>query len=410
MNSRERVLTALAHKEPDTVPVDFEVVSGIHGVAHDRLLKYFGIKELTRIWQPYLQWAEPSLRLIEKLGIDCVRIVPPPERWKTGTLTDRSAALVPSNWNPKIRPDGSKVHIYEGHEIAKMPSDGYWYDITYHPLANAATQDLENFTWMPPFTYYSLPDPTDSSQIKSFAKGVRKKARYWYENSDFALIGSAGTSIFEAAQILRGHEKLYIDLIKNKKFVQALLDKLVSVYIEVAKRYCDAIGNYAQIILIGGEDIGAQGQMQISLDLYREMVLPYIRRLWQTFRKHSDAYLMIHSCGFIEPVIDDWVEAGIDIINPVQIGAGMDPSQLKQRFGDKVTFWGGGCDTQHTLPWSTPDEIRKEVKSRIEVFAPGGGYVFLPEQAIQAEVRPENIVAMYHAATEFGRYPIKVSK
>lgn len=130
--------------------------------------------------------------------------------------------------------------------------------------------------------------------------------------------------------------------------------------------------------------------------------------MWQTFRRNTDAHLFVHTCGYIEPIIGDLIDAGIDIINPVQIGAGMDPKQLKEKFGRRVTFWGGGVNTQNTLPQGTVEDIRAEIKERIKVLAPGGGFVFAAEQTIQSDVPPENVVAMNAAVREFGRYPIKI--
>jgi uroporphyrinogen decarboxylase len=285
-----------------------------------------------------------------------------------------------------------------------MPAGGNWYDPMVYPLANATVEDLDGFTWMPPFSFYRLPDV---NQLDAMVDGVGETAKYWYENSDKALIGFAGASIFETAQGLRGFENLYIDFMDNRRFLERLFDKIAEANVEYAKRYCEAVADYVHVIVIGGEDIGAQGRLQINPDLYREIVIPRIRRLWQTFKTNTRAYLFVHSCGFIEPVIGDMIDAGIDIINPVQIGAGMDPRRLKERFGDRVTFWGGGCDTQRTLPRETPEIIRSEVRERIKVLAPGGGYVFAAEQTIQSDVPPENVVAMYDAAREYGKYPIE---
>jgi uroporphyrinogen decarboxylase len=284
-----------------------------------------------------------------------------------------------------------------------MPAGGNWYDSVYYPLANATIEDLDGFTWMPPFSFYHLPDV---EQLDAMVDGVRDTAQFWSENSDKALVGFAGASIYETAQGLRGFEQFYEDLAINRAFVEKLLDRICDANVEYAKKYCEAVADHVQVIVIGGEDVGAQGCLQINPALYREVVLPRVRRLWQTFKANSNAYLFVHICGFIEPIIDDLIDAGIDIINPVQIGAGMDPTRLKERFGSRVTFWGGGCDTQHTLAHGTPESIRAEVRERIRILAPGGGYVFAAEQTIQADVPPENVEAMYDAASEFGRYPI----
>ncbi|MCL4396523.1 MAG: uroporphyrinogen decarboxylase family protein, partial [Chloroflexi bacterium] len=320
-----------------------------------------------------------------------------------GTLPDGSPCLVPGFFRPRIEPDGSRLDVYQGVPIGRMPAGGNWYDAIYCPLANATVEDLDGFTWMPPFAFYRLPDV---AQLDAMVAGVRETAKYWYENSDKALVGFAGASVYETAQGLRGFERFYTDLVDNRAFAEKLLDTICDANVEYAKRYCEAIGDFAQVIVVGGEDVGAQGCLQVNPALYREIVLPRVRRLWQAFKQNTDAYLFVHCCGFIEPIIDDFIDAGIDIINPVQIGAGMDPQRLRERFGGRVTFWGGGCDTQHNLAHGTPDSIRTEVRDRIRALAPGGGYVFAAEQTIQADVPPENVVAMYDAAGEFGKYPV----
>ncbi|UCF94880.1 MAG: hypothetical protein JSW39_12260 [Desulfobacterales bacterium] len=407
MNSRERVLKALAHQEPDRVPIDFGggAATGLSAVAHHKLLKHLGLRGETKVWHQYLQWPVIEPQIVELFEVDCINVVPIPTDWKRDVLPDGSPGLVPTNFDPRIEPDGTRLDVYAGHIIGKLPPGGHWYDPVYFPLANATEADLDGFSWMPPFSFYMLPDV---SKVDQMVQGVREAARAGYENTDKAIVGFAGASIYETAQGLRGYEQLFIDFIENRKFLDKLLDKIADAGSEYAKRYCDAIGDYAQVIVVGGEDIGAQGRLQIKPATYREVVIPRVKRLWQTFRKHTDAYLFVHTCGYIEPIINDLIDAGIDIINPVQIGAGMDPQRLKAQYGDRVTFWGGGINTQTTLPHGTVAEVKAEVKERLKILAPGGGFVFAAEQTIQSDVPPENIVAMNAAVRQYGRYPIQL--
>jgi uroporphyrinogen decarboxylase len=406
MNSRERVLAALAHKEPDRVPVDLGAgaATGMVAIAHNRLLAHLGLKGESKIWLQYVQWSVTDQEIRDRFGVDCVNVVPLPTEWRKEALADGSACLVPRAFIPEIQPDGSKVDVYLGKAIARMPPGGFWYDPVFFPLQNASVEDLDGFSWMAPFSFYRLPDVT---LLDEMVKGVRENAKYWFENSDKALVGFAGASVFETAQGLRGFERLFMDFVENKKFLEKLLDKIADANVEYAKRYCEAIADYAQVIVVGGEDAGAQGRLQVKPEVYREFVMPRIKRLWQTFKSNTNAHLFVHSCGFIEPIIEDFIDAGIDIINPVQIGAGMDPRRLKDKFGSRVTFWGGGVDTQHTLALGSPDEVKKQVKERLQILAPGGGYVFAGEQTIQPDVPPDNIVAMYDAAKLYGKYPIE---
>jgi uroporphyrinogen decarboxylase len=405
LNSRERIVTALEHKEPDRVPLDLGggAATGLVGSAHNKLLAYLGFSGETKIWFPYVQWCIVDEKILERFDIDCINVVPMPEKWRRDSFEDGSPFLVPYSFIPRIEQDGTKFDIYKGIPIGKMPPGGNWYDPMYFPLAEASIEDLDGFSWMPPFSFYRLPDV---DQLDYLVDGVHDTAKYWYENSDKALVGFAGASIYETAQGLRGYETLFTDFVLNQKFLEKMLDKIADANVEYAKRYCEAIADYAQVIVVGGEDIGAQGMLQIKPELYRQMVIPRIKRLWQTFKNNTDAYLYVHSCGYIEPIIDDFIDAGIDIINPVQVGSGMDPRKLKEEYGSRVTFWGGGIDTQHTLTNGSVEDVREEVKERINIFAPGGGYVFAGEQTIQTEVPPENVVAMYDAAKEFGSYPV----
>jgi len=405
LNSRERVLAALAHEEPDRVPLDMGggAATGLVGHAHGKLLRHLGLTGDTKIWFPYVQWCIVDQKILDRFEIDCINVVPMPEKWRKQTFPDGMPFLEPESFTTREEPDGSRLDMYKGIPVGRMPPDGHWFDPIYFPLADAGIEDLDGFSWMAPASFYRIPDIT---RLDEMVAGVRETARYWYENSDKALVGFAGASIYETAQGLRGFEQLFIDFVQNRTFLDRLFDTIADANVEYAKRYCEAIADYAQVIVIGGEDIGAQESLQIRPELYREMVMPRIKRLWQTFKRNTDAYLFIHSCGHIEPVIDDFIDAGIDIINPVQIGAGMDAKQLKKKYGDRVTFWGGGVDTQHVLPNGSTGEVRTQVRERINTFAPGGGYVFAAEQTIQTEVPPGNIVAMYDSAREFGKYPL----
>lgn len=408
MNSRERVVKALNHEEPDRVPIDLGAMgsSGISAIAYNRLKDHLGIESgSTKVIDMWQQLAKPELEILERFHIDTIGIWPRGE-WKQSLLPDGSDCLIPQGWKTKKLEDGSEVEIEAGKELARRPKDGIYFDPIYSPLKDATIEDLDDFVWPAPFSFYKMPDPNN---LEIYLNGLEDEAKYWYNESDLALVGNFGGSIFEAAYGLRGFEQFMVDLMIDKKFAGKLLDKLVDANIEYFKRYIDCVGKYVQVIMVGGEDIGTQQGLEISPDLYREMIKPRQKRLWQFMKKHSDASLVVHSCGSIVDIIDDFAEAGIDSINPVQISAeGMDPKHLKNKFGEKVTFWGGGCDTQQVLPFGTPEDVRKEVKENISIFAPGGGFIFNQVHDIQYNVPPENIVALFDAAYEFSKYPIEI--
>ena len=195
-----------------------------------------------------------------------------------------------------------------------------------------------------------------------------------------------------------------IDLAQEPKLAHALAQKLADHYVANLPRYLDAVGQHIQIIQMG-DDLGTQQGPQISPAMYRQFIQPYHRQVYGYVKAHSDLPIFLHTCGSIYRLLPDLIEAGVDILNPVQISAAeMDPRRLKREFGQDVTFWGGGADTQHVLPTATPEEVRRHVRELIEIFAPGGGYVFCQVHNIQANVPPENVVAMFDAALEFGQY------
>jgi uroporphyrinogen decarboxylase len=342
--------------------------------------------------------------VMERFHVDFKGIFPIVGKWREEKLAGGSRCLVPDAWRPVTMPDGSKV-VYDNDTVVfKMPKDGYYYDHVYWPLADASVEDLDDFVWPAPFSFYKLPD---GDNLGIYLNGLEDEAKHWYENSEYALVGNFGGSIYEAMTGLMGYERFFTDVIANRKFVEKLLDKLLMNNLEYAKRYLEKVADYIDVILVGGEDIGCQDRLEINPDLYRELVKPRQKKLWQYLKKNSRAYILVHSCGAISEIIDDYIEIGVDAINPVQVsGKNMDSKLLKERFGDRIVFWGGGCDTQRVLPFGSPEDVEEEVKRRIRDFAPGGGFVFNQVHNIQPNISPENIVAMFDAAYTYGKYPL----
>jgi len=398
MNSRERIITALRHEEPDRVPIDLGGMfsTGIMGIAYNKLKAYLGIKGgKTRIYDLGQQLAEPEIDVLKIIGGDVLPVlIEYPKRWKKSVLPDGSSCEVPYDFNPETLPDGSKVlRNNEGRIIAKMPKDGYYYDGVYHPLENAEkTEDLEEYEFYRPINEETIHD-------------LHERAKSLYENTDYALMLNGAGSIYESAQGLLGWQNFMVKLIRNPDFIAALLDKILEANIKRLEKILPAVNGYVQVVQVG-DDLGMQNGPQISPRLYREIIKPRHRKLYQYIKENIDAYLFIHTCGSVYDFIPDFIEMGIDILNPVQVSAkNMDTKKLKEEFGDKITFWGGGCDTQRVLPFGTPRDVEKEVKRRIEDLAPGGGFVFTQVHNIQAGVPPENMMAMYKTVRKYGRYP-----
>ncbi len=402
MNSRDRVLTTLKHQEPDRVPIDLGGMrsTGIMATAYNALKSHLRIiGGQTRLYDIGQQLAVPEPPILERFGVDVlplprapVGLDPSNPSWKPWTLPDGSPAEVPSGFNPIRNEHGDWLLIDDkGHVTRRMPAGGLYFFNVYAPLAEAITiAEIEA---------YEMPVMSDEE-----LSWLRAEARRLYETTDKAIMGEFGGNILEWAQSLRGWERFMLDMAGDPKLAQALTEKLVENHIANLARYLDAVGEYIQIIQMG-DDLGTQGGPQISPRMYRQFIKPYQQQLYQYVKTHSDLYVFLHTCGSIYRLIPDLIEIGVDILNPVQISAAeMDPARLKREFGHDVVFWGGGADTQHVLPSATPQTVRQHVRQLIEIFGPGGGYVFCQVHNIQANVPPENIVAMFEAALEFGAY------
>jgi len=406
MNRRERVLKALRHEEPDRVPVDLGAMmsTGITGIAYNKLKEHLGIQGgRTRMYDLGQQLAEPEAEVLEIIGADVLPVMTKrsmkateSEGWQKGRLPDGSACEVPEWFNPEVLEDGSQVlRDRTGTITARMPADGYYFDSVCHPL-----QDVETIEELEDKAGDVLYGPIDAEVVSA----LHEQAKGLYENTDYALMLNGVGSIYEWAQGLRGWERFMMDLAGNPGFAGALLDRLVDAHVRRLEKLLPAVEGYVQVVQVG-DDMGMQDGPQLSPRLYRDVVKPRQKRLYQYIKDHTDAYLFLHTCGSVYEFIPDFIEMGVDILNPVQVSAkDMDTEKLKREFGDRITFWGGGCDTQHVLPFGTPREIEEEVKMRIAHLAPRGGFVFNQCHNIQADVPPENIMAMYDAVRKYGRY------
>jgi uroporphyrinogen decarboxylase len=240
-----------------------------------------------------------------------------------------------------------------------------------------------------------IPRPVISDEDLKF---LEMRAKSLYENTDFAIMANYGGNILEAGNTLRGFTRFMMDLARGGAFVEDLIGGIVETQFSNLSLYLEAVGNYVQIIQFG-DDLGMQDRPMMSRNMYQKYLMPGHQKLFQHVHQNSTCAVFLHSCGSIYPLIPDLIAAGVDILNPVQTSAkNMDPKQLKDEFGDQITFWGGGCDTQHVLPFAGPDEVAQHVRERVEIFAPGGGFVFNPIHNIQADVPPENIISMFDTA------------
>jgi len=402
MNHRQRVLAALQHREPDRLPVDFggTVDSTISAFSYQALRRALDLPPtLTRVQDVYQYTAVVEDDVRRALGVDTAPVLDQPAEWRPGSLPDGTPARFPARFRPETRPDGAQVVTDEaGTVLLKMPAGGHYFDPLHAPLADAeSVAEIDRcLDWI---ETYDRPDHLDLAyeDLAATAQALR-------QNSDYLLVGFFGGHIFQAAQSLRGWELFLVDLLRNQTFAQALLDRLAEANVRRFARYAETVGRYVDVIHFE-DDLGMQDRPLLRPALYRKMVKPYHARLFGFARAHCEAVLLFHSDGAVAPLIPDFIEMGIDALNPVQVSAaGMDPLVLKREFGRDLAFWGAACDSQDTLPFGTPDQVADEVKHRIDTLAPGGGYVLAPIHNVQAGVPVENVVAMFRAAQEHSAY------
>ncbi len=380
MNSRQRVLKTLRHEEPDRVPVDLGGwVTSMHSRAYANLRKYLGLEEKKLELKDWVQQL-PCLgeEILDKLSID--------------TRYVRPGAPEGANWQLRYGEDENYYYVTDAWGIKRaMPKEGgLYYDIVESPLKDANVEDLEKYEW---------PDPIDPG----FTKGIVEKAKRLKE-TDYAVVGDFNfESWYENCWYMRGFEQWYMDMYQNPEFVEALLDKTAQLHMKFMDKVLNEVGEHLDVIM-QGDDLAVQDGPAMSLDMYRRFIKHRQAKIFDLIKQKTEAKLLYHCCGSVRPFIPDLIEMRVDIINPVQVSAkGMDTMELKEEFGDKVSFW-GAIDTQHVLPFGNVDDVKKEVKKRIDDLAPGGGYVLSPVHNIQADVPPQNIMAMYNAVKKYGKY------
>jgi uroporphyrinogen decarboxylase len=405
MNSRERVLTTLAHQEPDRVPIDLgcSPVTGINAMAYRRLREHLGLGDHppVRVADIILQLAEVEEAVRQRFAVDVVGLPllePLPgvrnAEWQPWTLPDGTAALISADFAPEVTAKGELlVRAADSSVTHRMPAGTSQFVPGDTPLAHATLEDLDRFT----------PRCFSNQELEV----LRSCARRLHDETDYAIFGWFGGSLIEGAQFTRGWTRFMMDLKRDREFVAALVDRLSQAALANLERYLEAVGQYVHVVGFG-DDLGTQTSLQFHPELYRQLFKPYHAELYGTVHRRSQARVFLHSCGAVYNLIPDLIEVGVDILNPVQTSAnGMDPERLKREFGDRLVFWGGGGCPHTVLPWATASEVTAHVRQRLRVFAPGGGYVFAPIHDILPDVPPQNIEAFYTAARRWGQYPIQ---
>ncbi len=406
VTSRERVMAAVDHREPDRVPVDFggHRSSGIMAIAYNKLKQYLGITSGDIYVYDFVQQlaiVEPPV--LERFGVDTLELgrgfAHDPSDWRDWVLPDGTPCKIPAFIEP-VRVGGD-WHVYDpdGTLIAIQKAGSLYFEQTCFPLEHDAGEDFANLEdAMTKVLWSALGSPPapigfDPEGLRQLAAG----ARALRATTDRAILGLFGGNLMEWGQFIFRMETFLLQLAMEPRRMHRFLDRLTEIHLEALEKFLAAVGPYVDIILFG-DDLGMQTGPQVSPSMYREFFLPRHRLLWETAKKLADVKVMLHSCGSVAAYIPAFIEAGLDILQPVQTSArNMDAARLKREFGRELCLWGGGCDTQTVLPRLAPDQVAGDVRERMGILSPGGGYVFQQVHNIMANVPPQNIVAMFDA-------------
>jgi len=385
MNSRERILKTLNFKEPDHVPYDLAATtwSGITNTAYQSFLKHSGKKPEEPRWADIIQQiVVPSEEVLEELNVDIRGVFP----------------LTSHNWDvySKLKDCGEYFEYFDEWGFTHhFPKNGYWFSLVKGPMEEVDFTEegiVENYSW---------PEASNKERFK----GLREQALQFRKQGKAVFTKGFCAGLFEMHQRVRGMQNAMMDSFLFEQNSDKLIGKLADLKIEFWDALLDEVGDVVDIVG-EGDDYGTQQSQLIAPDHFRQYYKPHFVRVLDFIKKKTpNVKIMFHSCGNVRPVIPDFIEMGIDILNPVHVNAeGMEPFQLKKDFGKDIVFWGGGVDTQHVLPNGKPLQVADHVKRNIEALAPGGGFVFTTVHNIQAEVPPENIEIMLDTLQKFGKY------
>ncbi len=395
--SRERIRAALSHREPDRVPIDLgsSPVTGIAASAYELLKKEFGV-ELPLCIASGMQIAYVDEVVQKRLGCDVRRVGAMPQSWMDWTFSDGTYGLIDADCRIQRFDDGSQRISLDGGGELFMPPGGWFFDPVSEtaPMRNVGSvSEVEEF--------YSRLPRSPSSEV---AEQIVNDAERLHAENEHALFGDFASAVFESWQN-RGFEAYLMDFLEQPDVADALMRLHADYWLDYWRPVLERMGHTLDVIWVS-DDLGSQNSLIVSEDTYRDMVKPLHARLWSELKRLApNAKLFLHSCGAIEPLIPDFIELGVDILNPIQVSArGMDPKVLKEKYSKDIVFWGGGVDTQNVLQQGTPDQVREEVRRRIDELAPGGGYVFATVHDIQPGTPAKNVIAAFEAAAERGAY------
>jgi uroporphyrinogen decarboxylase len=414
MTSRERILSAINHQQPDRIPVDLGATpsSGISAIAYSNLLGHLKRTDLpVNIYDVVQQLAQPDMDILNMFGVDVLDIGrtfnEQPADWYPVNLANGAVANYPRWFKPLLQPDGSFITFDDAIKktLSRMPNGATFFDQTYFPYTDGYPGDYGNLDAEMNRVMWARDahSPWDHAGEDGFWTTLREKAIHLRKTTDKALLVVCGCNLFEWGTFLRRMDNFLIDLLCDPLNVEKLLDELLKRHLITLGKVCHAVGDVVDIVRFG-DDLGMSKGPFMEPAIYRQLFKPRHKILCDYVKKNSSMHTFIHSCGSISLLMPDMIEAGFEIFNPVQTNAtGMSPEFLKKEFGKDCTFWGGGVETVGTLNTGTPKQIREQVMERLEVFSKGGGYIFNTVHNILPDVPPENIIALFEAVNVFNQ-------
>lgn len=382
MTPRQRVQTALDHQEPDRVPLDFGTGGNSSPTPefYARLKTHFGIQGETRFLPHYLRLAQVDEVVLQNLSIDTRHILMRP------TTRYRRPSNTPGQFYDEWGVGWKEV----------VTAEATYRELAESPLIDAGIDGLATYPWWP--------NAIDPDRYR----GLHDEAEQLYKTTDYALVGAPGfNGVWERARYMCGMERALQGLQQDEDFMHALLSRITDACKTAIGCYLDQVGPYLQIIKLA-DDLGTQNGPAMSPATYRRMIKPYHKKLIDFVKRRTNAKIFFHTCGSVYDLLPDLIDAGVEILNPVQVSAkNMDTRQLKAEFGREISFM-GAIDTQTVLPHGSPTDVMLEVERRIAELAPGGGYIVAPTHNVKGDVPPENLIALYSHAQQVGRYPLQV--
>ena len=414
-SGRDVVVSALNHRATGRIPVDFgsTAVTGIHVSCVAALREHYGLERRpVKVHEPYQMLGLLDDDLQQAMGIDVEGVFPrntmfgfPIEDWKPWIFRGMEV-LVPAGFQTRVEPNGDTLIYPEGDTSVapsgRMPKDGFFFDsiVRQKPIDEGRLDPADN---LEEFTAIAEEDLAWFARSARHARATGRAVIANFGGTAFGDIALVPAPFLKDPKGIRDVAEWYMSTRSRREYVHQVFSRQCDIAMENLGKIRVAVGDCVDAVFTCGTDFGTQTSAFCSVPAFRELYFPYYQRLNEWIHRNTNWKTFKHSCGSVERFIESFIECGFDILNPVQCSAaGMDPVHLKERYGDRIVFWGGGVDTQQVLPFGTPAQVRKQVLERCEVFSANGGFVFNTIHNIQAQTPVENIAAMMDAVREFG--------